>query len=241
MATTPNPERALARALRAALARAADPKRAPAMQAYMKSPQPFLGVGSNERRAIERTVFALHPFDDADGFRRAVATIWRGARHREERYAAVDLLIDRRYAKFLDWDALPLIEEMVTSGAWWDFVDTLAAHAVGTLLRKHPAKMKKKLLAWAKSKDLWKRRAAILSQLRFKDETDTALLYACIEPSLDHPDFFMRKGIGWALRQYGWTNPREVRRKVAELGERLSPLSRREALKSLPAKRKGSR
>jgi len=211
------------------------------MQAYMKSAQPFLGVGSSERRAVERAVFARHRFDDAEGFRRAVAAIWRGAKHREERYAAVDLLIERRYAKYLDWDALPLIEEMVTSGAWWDFVDTLAAHAIGTLLRKHPAKMKKRLLAWAKSRDIWKRRAAILSQLRFKDETDTALLYACIEPSLDHPDFFMRKGIGWALRQYGWAHPSEVRRKVAELGDRLSPLSRREALKSLRAvPRKGS-
>jgi 3-methyladenine DNA glycosylase AlkD len=211
------------------------------MQAYMKSAQPFFGVGSGERRALERTVFARHVLPDAASFRRAVGEVWEKARHREERYAAIDLLLERRYAKFLDAEALPLVEKMVTEGAWWDFVDTLAAHAVGGLLRKYPSPMRRKLLAWAKSKDLWKRRAAILAQLRFKDETDAELLHACIEPSLDHPDFFVRKGIGWALRQYGWSNPEEVRRMVRELGARLSPLSKREALKSLPAKSRTKR
>jgi 3-methyladenine DNA glycosylase AlkD len=80
---------------------------------------------------------------------------------------------------------------------------------------------------------MWKRRAAILCQLGFRRETDLDLLYACIEPSLESKEFFLRKAIGWALRQYAWTDPREVRRYVTANRERLSPLSVREAMKNI--------
>jgi len=74
---------------------------------------------------------------------------------------------------------------------------------------------------------------AILAQLGFKADTDLDLLYACIEPNLADTDFFIRKAIGWALRQYAWTNPREVRRYVNANRARLSPLSVREAMKNI--------
>ena len=93
--------------------------------------------------------------------------------------------------------------------------------------------MRKAMLAWSTDADLWKRRSAILCQIRAKDKTDLELLYACIEPSLDSKDFFLRKAIGWALRQYAWTDPEEVRRYVAGHADRLSGLSRREALKNI--------
>jgi hypothetical protein len=88
---------------------------------------------------------------------------------------------------------------------------------------------------WSRDPVLWKRRSAILCQLGFKERTDLSLLYDCIEPNLDDTEFFIRKAIGWALRQYAWTDPIEVRRYVRELGDRLSPLSRREALKNIGA------
>jgi 3-methyladenine DNA glycosylase AlkD len=80
---------------------------------------------------------------------------------------------------------------------------------------------------------MWKRRASILCQLGYKRETDLGLLYACIEPSLSSKEFFLRKAIGWALRQYAWTDPREVRRYVKANRERLSGLSIREAMKNI--------
>ncbi len=220
----------LGAAIRAALRDAADPRRAPAMQAYMKSVMPYLGVGTPERRAILRRLFAEHPLSSSASWQDTVRELWRGARFREERYAAVDLLLDRRYRAFLELDVLPLVEELVVSGAWWDCVDSIAAHALGELLRRHPAKMKRTLRVWSRDRNLWKRRSAILAQLRFKSDTDLELLYACIEPNLADPEFFIRKAIGWALRQYAWSNPGEVRRYAATLGDRLSPLSRREAL-----------
>ncbi len=89
------------------------------------------------------------------------------------------------------------------------------------------------LRRWSRDHNLWKRRTAILAQLGFKEQTDLDLLYACIEPNLSDRDFFIRKAIGWALRQYAWTDPREVARYVRAQGNRLSPLSRREAVKNI--------
>jgi 3-methyladenine DNA glycosylase AlkD len=93
--------------------------------------------------------------------------------------------------------------------------------------------MKKTMLAWSHCDDLWKRRSAILCQITFKAETDLDLLYRAIEPSLSSKEFFLRKAIGWALRQYAWTDPREVARYVRANEGRLSALSRREALKNV--------
>jgi 3-methyladenine DNA glycosylase AlkD len=93
--------------------------------------------------------------------------------------------------------------------------------------------MRKKMLQWSRSRNLWKRRSAILCQLSFKTETDLDLLYAAIEPSLASKEFFLQKAIGWALRQYAWTDPREVRRYVRANAARISALSKREALKNI--------
>jgi 3-methyladenine DNA glycosylase AlkD len=81
--------------------------------------------------------------------------------------------------------------------------------------------------------DLWKRRVSIICQLKFKRETDLELLYANIEPNLTDRDFFIRKAIGWALRQYAWTDPIEIARYVRSNESRLSGLSKREALKNI--------
>ena len=86
---------------------------------------------------------------------------------------------------------------------------------------------------WSRDENLWKRRTSILCQLAAKKDTDLRLLYDCIEPSLGEKEFFLRKAIGWALRQYAWTDPKEVLRYVTEKGDQLSPLSKREALKNL--------
>src|SRR5687767_6848487 len=123
---------------------------------------------------------------------------------------------------------------MVVTGAWWDLVDVIAPHRIGAyLLRDYPELITATMLDWSRSDDLWKRRSAIICQLGFKDATNLELLYACIEPNLDHRDFFIRKAIGWALRAYAWTDPDEISRYCREHDSRLSPLSRREALKNI--------
>jgi 3-methyladenine DNA glycosylase AlkD len=225
----------LGRDLRKALAAVAEPERAAPMQAYAQSDLPFLGVTAVPLRRVCREVFADLDLRSAAAWRRAVLGLWRGARFREERYGAIELAGVRRFDPFQDLAALPMYEEMIVTGAWWDLVDGIAGHRLGLLLRRFPREMRKEMLAWSRSDDLWKRRSAILCQLTFKKATDLDLLYAVIEPALGSKEFFLRKAIGWALRQYAWTNPGEVCRYVREHEEDLSPLSKREALKNVGA------
>ena len=222
----------LATTLRSALARVAEPERAAPMQAYAKSALPFLGVTAVPLRRVCREVFAEVDLPTAAAWRRAVLGLWRGARYREERYGAIELTGVKRFDGYQDLAALPMYEEMIVTGAWWDLVDGIAGHRLGLLLRRFPREMRREMLAWSRSDDLWKRRSAILCQLTFKRDTDLDLLYATIEPALSSREFFLRKAIGWALRQYAWTDPKEVRRYVREHGKELSPLSKREALKN---------
>jgi len=128
---------------------------------------------------------------------------------------------------------LPMYEELIVTGAWWDYVDNIATQRIGPILSEYPGPMRRKMLVWSRSKDMWKRRTAILCQLGFKAETDLDLLYTCIEPSLESREFFLQKAIGWALRQYAWTDSAEIRRYVERNRTRMSALSCREALKNI--------
>jgi len=229
---------ALATAMRSALAAAADPERAPRMQAYMKSAMPYRGITSPDIRTITKRVLAKHPPESCEQWRAAVLELWREARFREERYAAIGILAHKRHRDCRTPDVLPLYEEMITTGAWWDYVDEIAHH-VGELLRSYPEQVGPVMRAWSADKDLWKRRVSIICQISFKKDTDLGLLYANIEPNLPEKNFFIRKAIGWALRAYAWTDPEEIERYVAANESRLSGLSRREALKNVN-KRSGS-
>jgi len=217
--------------LRAALVAAADPTKAPAMQAYMKSTMPYHGASLPVVRGVCKRFFPQLALPSAGEWRSLVLTFWREATHREERYAAIHLAGDRRADAFQTLDALPLYEEMIVTGAWWDYVDEIAANQVGPMLRRYPEPMRATMLEWSRSDDLWKRRTSIICQLTFKADTDLGLLYACIEPSLASREFFLRKAIGWALRQYARIDPAEVARYVAAHEAQLSGLSKREALK----------
>lgn len=223
----------LVRAVRAVLKKAADAKKAPQMQAYMKSAMRFRGVSSPVQKRLWREIFPAYPLASATAWRQVALSLWREAAFREERYAAIALTDLPQYRAYRTRSALPMLEEMIVTGAWWDLVDPLATHHLGDVLQSDQRRVSPLMRRWAADPDMWKRRAAILCQLRFTRDTDIDLLYACIEPNLAHTDFFIRKAIGWALRQYAWTDPREVQRYVKANRDRLSGLSTREALKNI--------
>ena len=219
--------------LRKALQEAGDPVKAPVMQAYMKSAMPYHGVPTPLLRQVCKATFADVRFSTASHWRAQVLDLWRDARFREERYAALYLAGDKRGKPFQTLSAMKMYDELIVTGAWWDYVDDIASHRIGPILRDFPAPMRRKMLSWSKSKNLWRRRSAIICQLGFKAETDLELLYACIEPSLGSSEFFVQKAIGWALRQYAWTDGAEIKKYVRQNRTRLSALSCREALKNL--------
>jgi 3-methyladenine DNA glycosylase AlkD len=224
------------------------------MQAYMKSSMRFLGVPAPAQRAACREAIAAHPLSSFETWTDAVLALWREADYREERHAAITIADQRGYARYRTARAIPMLEEMIVTGAWWDYVDALATHHLGDVLASEVragrgASIRQRLLQWAQCDDLWKRRAAMLCQISFKRNTDVGFLFACLEPNLldvgssgtrsarrsmkdVRHDFFIRKAIGWALRQYARVQPDEVRRYVETNRDRLSPLSIREALKN---------
>ena len=130
--------------VRMALRDAADPTKAAAMQAYMKSAMPFHGVPTPVLRKVARAVFAEEPFASAAHWRTRVLALWRGAQFREERYAALLLAGDRRAEPFQRFAAMIMYEELIVTGAWWDYVDDIAAHRIGPILVREPARMKRK-------------------------------------------------------------------------------------------------
>ena len=233
----PDPVTDLARLVRQRIAEAGDPDRAEQMRAYMKSAMPYRGVTSVPLRAICRPTFDEHPLVGRDAWESCVRELWDGATYREERYAAMALTTNRLYRAHQDPATLDLYRHLIVSGAWWDFVDSLASRNVGGILAAYPAEVTPVVRAWAVDDDLWLRRTAMLCQLHRKDTIDVELLREALEANLEDSrhgrEFFVRKALGWALRQHARVDPDWVRAFVDEHQDRLSGLTRREALKHL--------
>ena len=210
----------------------ADPERAHQQQVYMKSEMPYFGLRVPRCRSIAHEVLRDHPPSDPNVWIESILHLWREATHREERYVAIELLLHKKFSQWLIPDQIHVIEELVVTGAWWDYVDAIAPRGIGTMLANDPIQTKLILYKWAKDQNIWMRRVAILAQLKSKTNTDVELLSNCIKPSIGHSEFFLRKGIGWALREYSKTDSEWVLDFVEKHPD-LSDLSRREALKHL--------
>lgn len=233
----------LVEAVRHTLAVHADPDRAAAQQRYMKSALPYFGVTRPVLQASLRPIFAdpaLMPAD-GDAWEATIRRLWDGAQHREEWYAALILARHRSARGWRDSSRLPLWRQLITTGAWWDVVDEIAAHLIGPVLRAESAVVRPVLWEWASAEDLWLRRTAILASLGAREQTDLGLLTHAITENLEPRlagtplarEFFIRKAIGWALRSYAATDSEWVRAFLETHRAELSGLSLREASKHL--------
>ena len=205
------------------------------MRAYMRDKFPFLGIPSTQRRALQRQVLAGLPAPDPEDLR-AVAEICWGWPEREFQYCACDLLIRR--VRLLPAEFCDVVRQLLVTKSWWDTVDPLATRVVGGLVARHPT-LVAVMDEWSQSENVWLVRAALLHQLHYRDDTDVDRLFRYCAAQASHPDFFVRKAIGWALRQYAKTDPEAVRRFVSDHRDRLSALSVKEALRHQPAAAKG--
>lgn len=214
--------------LKNAFEKNANPEDAVSMQAYMKSEIPFYGIKSANYKKLCLEAFKKCPVSDFHEFTTAAEQLWNGT-FREYKYAAIAFL--RKYRKYHIIELLPLLEMMIITGAWWDFVDEISAHLIGTLLHKYPDEMKKTLYEWIDNQSIWIRRSAILSQLRLKKDTDAEMLFDFCEKCLHEKVFWIRKAIGWALREFSKTDADAVRNFVARHKNNMSGLTFREASK----------
>lgn len=215
--------------LRGRLMEKADVENAVQMSRYLKNHFPFFGIKTPERREIgkgffQETGILKEPFNEE-----FVVVLWEQP---EREFQLLGLDYVAKFLKKLEKHHIFHIEKLITTKSWWDTVDMLAQHPAGTIISNHPELIEELVNKWALSEDMWLRRTAIIHQLRYKDKTNEDLLYKYIKLNADSKEFFIQKGIGWALREYSKTNPQSVKQFIQSTS--LAPLSVREGSKYIP-------
>ena len=214
------------RPLRDVLAAHADSDTAKGQSAYMKDKFGFFGIKMPQRRQIMRGFLKEHGRPGHDDIEAVVRSAWAQPQ-REFQYCGMELFTHE--ARTFPPAQLLLAEELILGKSWWDTVDHLAVHGVGKILYRFPGWIASTSRRYLESKELWLQRTALIFQLQYGERTDRELLFATVRELAGHPDFFIRKAIGWALRQYAYTDRRAVQELMKDV--KLSPLSVREALK----------
>lgn len=217
-------------ALRAAFTAHADASRAAGARAYMRDQFPFLGIDAPTRRTLQREV--EHALGLPSDVLALAERLWTQS-EREYQYAACDLLRRPKALRSLTTDDVPRLERLIVTKTWWDTVDVLAPKIIGAILRPFPNLVEAWSLRWIEEENIWLQRSAILLQLDYKTDTNERLLFDLIDRRAKSTEFFVRKGAGWALRQYAYVRGDRVARFVADRRDRLSGLTIREACKHL--------
>lgn len=212
------------------LAKAADPVKAPAMQAYMKTEMPFYGVQKAGRTGILRDLVRDYRPDSAGGYWELVLALWN-LDHREEKYMALG--VARHFKAHIVPDQIDLYRRLIVEGAWWDLVDEVANHLIRHLVLSYPAQSWPVVDGWIDDDDMWLRRTALICQVGAKEDTDTDRLFAFCAARAHEKEFFIRKAIGWALREYARTDPPAVAAFINAHLDELSGLSYREGSKHI--------
>jgi 3-methyladenine DNA glycosylase AlkD len=215
---------AYAQALRRFFAAHSNPDEAAAMAAYMKNKFVFFGIKAIPRRALSNEFIRTHGLPESP--EDTVREIWQ-LPERELHYFAMELC--GKLAKKAPPERLGLYEDLILSNSWWDSVDYISPHLCGTHLLLYPILRKQTLKKWRSSKNIWLMRSALLFQMTYKQQTDEELLFSICREMAQSDEFFIKKAIGWALRQYARIKPGSVQEFVKNTP--LSALSVREALK----------
>ena len=136
----------------------------------------------------------------------------------------MELAFHRPFLCLLNIESVPVLDDLIVNGTWWDYVDRIASTGLVHVLSAQPKPVGGMIRGWARDVSIWRRRAALLYQLGFKEDTDLALLYDRIGACMGHRELFVQKAIGWVLRDYAWTEPGEVRRYFRANGSSLRGL-----------------
>lgn len=201
-----------------------------AMKAYMKGKFDFYGLKSAERREIQKPFVKSWQELNSRDFKMFILQCW-SEDYRDWQYIAIDAM--RKYLKKMDASYLNFTINLIEKKSWWDTVDLLASNIIGPLLSRYPEGKDARISEWITSGHMWVERTAIIHQLKYKNDTDAALLSALIEIKKDDKAFFIQKSIGWSLRQLSRHKPGEVLN-ILEQHPELSTLAQREARKYLP-------
>ena len=199
------------------------------MENYMKNNFSFLGIKTEKRRAIFKSIYEQNKAEIKSNFR-AIAWELFQMKEREFHQTGIDLLVKELKKNFAIED-IKLIEKLIITNSWWDSVDTIAKYLLGGYLQQFPLETLKVIERYSNSKNMWLNRSAILFQLSYKEKTNFEILISECEKHKHSNEFFIQKAIGWALRDYSRFNPTGVKAYINSTN--LKPLSSREALRLL--------
>jgi 3-methyladenine DNA glycosylase AlkD len=228
--TAPDPTR-LIDDLDRELAATGDPDRAVQEKRYLKSDLHFHGHTLPAVRRRAQALRATKPYTDAAGLRALVDVAWARPSHDLHLLSVLLLELDR---KLLGPDDLPWLQGLVRTSFTWAYVDSLAAWPLGDVVRRHP-QTRAALRQWARDDDVWVRRAAVLAELveLRQGRGDFAHFETLVTPLLVERSFWIRKAIGWVLRDMSKLRPELVRGFVERHGAQMAPLTLREATRKL--------
>ena len=200
------------------------------MAVYMKTTVPFYGVYSPACKRIAKDLIKTFEITNRRDYESTVRRLWR-LPHREEKYIAIEVAIG--HPRFVVPASLPLYRMMIRDGAWWDYVDPIAIALVGKVYLDAHDDIGPVLDQWIEDKNFWIRRSALIAHNRHKKQTDHRRLFGYCKLCLPQREFFIRKAIGWALREYSYSEPQRVARFLTTHQTRMSGLSFREGAKAL--------
>ena len=218
------------RAVDKLFAQHSDPVRAAGAKAYMRGLFDYFGISTPARRELQKKFHAEHALPSFGDSAKITRLCWKHP-CREMQYFAMELCYMHR--KNLPRESLALFEYMIRNKSWWDSVDFISVKLIPAYFQQYPEVVAEKTGTWISSGHIWLMRTAIIFQNNLKKKTDEKLLFSMVRQSAWHEDFFVRKAIGWALRQYGRTNPRAVKDFTSRNEKLLSPLSYLEAIRNL--------
>lgn len=199
------------------------------MQNYMKNKFSFLGIKTEERRAIFKENYEKYKLEIKANFRTIAWELFH-KKEREFHQCAIDLLV-KEFKKNYVLEDIQLIENLLITNSWWDSVDVAAKYLLGGYLQHFPSETFKVIERFSNSENMWLNRSAIIFQLSYKEKTNFELLKSECEKHKESKEFFIQKAIGWALRDYSRFNPNGVKEYVNST--HLKPLSSREALRNI--------
>jgi len=198
------------------------------MENYMKNNFSFLGIKTEKRRAIFKSIYEQNKTEIKSNFRTIAWELFQ-MKEREFHQTGIDILV--KESKKNVFEDIKLIEKLIITNSWWDSVDTIAKYLLGDYLQQFPLETLKVIERFSNSKNMWLNRSAILFQLSYKEKTNFEILMSECEKHKHSNEFFIQKAIGWALRDYSRFNPTSVKAYVNSTN--LKPLSHREALRLL--------
>lgn len=205
------------------------------MKAYMKGKFEYYGIRAPKRKELTKPYIKAHKNTEWNEIKSIVDDLWDSP-YRDGQYIGMDLL--SKHLKKLEEDDLLFLQNLITSKSWWDSVDWLASHAVGSYFNMYPQNKYEVIEKWMDSENLWLKRASIIHQLFYKNKTDRDLLAALIIDQKGSKEFFINKACGWALRQYSRTNPTWVEEFVEEHHSELSNLTIKEGMRLIEKNKK---